>query len=102
MDDEDLMNQIMSTFLQSTEKEIEKLQQAIGKKVSPKIKDHAHFIKGGAANAGALALQNCAKDIEQSGIAKDYNSAARLIPELIQKFEEFKNIFCPRPKNIGR
>ncbi len=93
MDDEDLMNEIVPVFLQSTEEKIELLQQAIIDKMGPEIKSHAHFIKGGAANAGALALRDSAEAIEQSGKTEDYNTAEKLIPELIQNFEEFKNIF---------
>ncbi len=95
MDDEDLMNEVGQIFLQTTEEKIEQLQQAIIEQVGTKIKDHAHFIKGGAANAGALVLQDSAKAMEQLGLAKDYDAAAKLMPELIQKFEEFKNIFLP-------
>ena len=65
--DEGLLEELLSTFFQSTREDILNLKAAVNNQQTPLIVSLAHRIKGGAAIVGAEQLAILAGDLEQSG-----------------------------------
>ena len=90
MDDEELMLQIIQAFIDTMDADIGKLHQVIKDQTGADIKNQAHKIKGGSANAGAMALHFIARDLEMAGKAGDYVVAEQLFADLVAMYKRFK------------
>ncbi len=87
MGDEDLAREITQAFLADTPGLIEKLAAAVISRDGLSTAQHAHSIKGAAANVGAEALRQMAFKLEQAGRSNDVECMAILLPELGRTFE---------------
>ncbi len=65
--DEALLEELLSTFFQSTREDILNLKTAVNNRQNVLIVSFAHRIKGGAAIVGADQLASLAGDLEYSG-----------------------------------
>ena len=88
MGDEDLIQEIVSTFLDDTPRRIESLRERITKGDSVGAGKQAHAIKGAAASIGGEALREIAFEMEKAGRAKDMEELTAMMPELERRFEE--------------
>lgn len=80
--DEGLMLEIMAVFLEDTPNQLWKLQKACEAGNVTAIAEHAHTLKGVAANMGAATVMDMAYRVEQLGRAGDAAAAADILPEL--------------------
>ncbi len=90
MDDYELAQEIIKTFIENTPLQIESLRDSI---VSGEINSSeriSHSIKGAAATVSGEYLFEIALKMEQAGKVKDIAMLKRLLPELENRFSELK------------
>jgi HPt (histidine-containing phosphotransfer) domain-containing protein len=76
------------------------LAEALEAADSDAVRQAAHSIKGGAANAGGPQLSQTARKLEQLGAQGDFAQAAGLMPELEKSVERLRprmRRFCDEP-----
>mgnify|MGYP006292440215 FL=1 len=91
--DENIYNELMELFLQSSSEQIDELKEAVRKRESDEIKRLAHSIKGAAANLGILHVQKTAYDLELIGAENRIQEASKSLNSLIKELERFKNFW---------
>ncbi len=90
MDDEDLVQELITIFLKDTPKQIEELVSAIENDETQKAARIAHRIRGAAANMSAESLRELANRIETLSNAGDLPALMTIIPLLAPGFEALK------------
>ena len=63
--EQDEIRELLEIFLESSESDIDKLQQALMKGDAKQVADAAHSIKGASANLGFNDIFSVAKSLEQ-------------------------------------
>ena len=86
MEDEDLLREIVSCFLEDAPRLIDSLKEHIRSGDSAAAGAQAHGLKGAAANVGGVALTETALAIERAGQAGRLEAIAALMPELERQF----------------
>ena len=86
--DEDLIEQILPTYLKDNKEHFEKLSEAVKSRDSEAIASHAHAIKGAARNVGAKRLSDIAGRLERAGREDDIETATMVFDELKPEFEK--------------
>jgi PAS domain S-box-containing protein len=94
--DEELIKEIMPTYLADNKEHFDKLNEAIKTGNAEEINRHAHAIKGTARNVGAKRLSNIAGRLERAGKERDVMTATSLFDELKIEFERLLS-FLSRP-----
>ncbi|USE35258.1 Hpt domain-containing protein [Endozoicomonas sp. SCSIO W0465] len=92
--DEVLLEELLSTFFQSTREDILNLKAAVNNQQTALIVNFAHRIKGGAAVVGAEHLVTLAGDLEQSGQQME---PERYDPLFLQLQDTFNRIEALHP-----
>jgi two-component system sensor histidine kinase/response regulator len=87
MNDAELAETITHAFLADMPTQIEKLAAAAADNDARQSEQHAHRIKGAAANLGAQALEQAAWAMEQAGTAGDVSKLQDLMPGVTRQFE---------------
>lgn len=90
--DEDLMNDLIKTFLQTTRDDIKHLESAINQHQTKNISGFAHRIKGGAAIVGASQLYHLATNLEQSP-KQCFKENSTLFREMQELFHSIENSY---------
>jgi len=86
MDDEELLQQIVTGFLDDMPRQIDALKTHAGSGDATQVGLQAHTIKGAAASVGGMALSAVALRLEQAGKAGQLDTVAALVSELDQQF----------------
>jgi signal transduction histidine kinase/CheY-like chemotaxis protein/HPt (histidine-containing phosphotransfer) domain-containing protein len=86
MDDEDLAQTVIATFLEDIPRQIETLKGYLGAGDAPGAERQAHTIKGASANMGAEALRETAFEMEKAGKAGDLEAAKVRMADLEKEF----------------
>ena len=73
---------LVNLFIESYPDQIEQLQQAIHDADSNAVFNHAHALKGAAANLGAERLTEICSDIEHAGRKQDLAHCQEMLPQL--------------------
>jgi CheY-like chemotaxis protein/anti-sigma regulatory factor (Ser/Thr protein kinase) len=89
MEDEALVKELIEEFLKEIPQRLSDLANALDKKNYQQIRSQAHTIKGTSGNMGAISLQKVAARLEAAGQANDIETAASLINQLQDQFENF-------------
>ncbi|SPD74025.1 hypothetical protein PITCH_A2030169 [uncultured Desulfobacterium sp.] len=89
--DEELAREVIGVFLADVPNKINALTQVLNRRDAPKVRDHAHSIKGAALNVSAVALSAVALEMEKAGESSDIDHAVSLMPNIDRQFELFKN-----------
>ena len=63
--EQDEMRELLEIFIESSESDIERLQQAVVEGDAKRVADAAHSIKGASANLGFRDIFSVAKNLEQ-------------------------------------
>ncbi|MBF0470099.1 MAG: Hpt domain-containing protein [Gammaproteobacteria bacterium] len=92
MGNEALLQQLLQLFLSDMPRQIELLKSAVAAEDIPLATAHAHKIKGGAANIGAVPMSLLAKEIEFSGKEGDLEQMQQQVPQLETLFSELKTV----------
>jgi CheY-like chemotaxis protein/HPt (histidine-containing phosphotransfer) domain-containing protein/class 3 adenylate cyclase len=74
-DDTEIMQELLQTYLDSSQVLIENLQSALTEQDPEKLEHAAHSLKSSSASLGAEVLSQMAKQLEQQGRAKDMQQA---------------------------
>ncbi len=90
--DEQIVNVLLESFFQTSEKKIRDLPKAIVNKNNAEIKAIGHFLKGSATNINAHALADIAEEIEMAGKNSDYATADKYQSELVYSLKQLKQI----------
>ncbi|MCF6247644.1 MAG: response regulator, partial [Desulfobacula sp.] len=73
--DEDFFLEVFDGFIETVEKQIDVLEQAVESNNGERIQKESHSIKGGAANLLALPLSTAASKLEIIGISGNFDGA---------------------------
>lgn len=88
--DEEFAYQLMAIFLLEAPKQIQGIQESCASSQPEAAGQHAHTLRGMAANLGAERLRKVAGDLEQLGKRGDLAGAQALLPELTRQFDLVK------------
>ncbi len=91
--DKALLEELLSTFFQSTREDILNLKAAVNNQQAALIVSFAHRIKGGAAIVGADQLALLAGDLEHSGQQAEPERYERLFFELQDSFKSIEALY---------
>ncbi len=84
-DDSLVSNEIQS----EADTDLARLKGALAAKQSEDARRHAHSIKGGAGNVGALAVQELASWMESAAKNELFDQVSKDLPELERRLVEF-------------
>ena len=87
---EDMIEEIISVFLDDTPRRIEILREQIAKGDAVGAGEEAHAIKGAVASIGGDAMREIAFEMEKAGRAKDLERLKTMMPELERGFDELR------------
>ncbi|MCP4677223.1 MAG: response regulator [Deltaproteobacteria bacterium] len=90
MDDEDLVQIVVDTFLEDAPKQIAKLVEYLESGDAEGAARQAHTIKGASANVGGEALRKVAYNMEKAGKAEELDVIRADMPKLEACFEKLK------------
>ncbi len=90
MDDEELVDLVISNFLKDIPLQIQALKDCLEKDDAVGAERQSHTIKGAAANISAQALCDVANEMEVSGRNGDLSAMRERIAELERQFERLK------------
>ena len=62
----DEIRELLAIFIETSESDIDRLQQAIVEGDAKRVADAAHSIKGASANLGFIDISSVAKNLEQN------------------------------------
>ncbi|MFK0569998.1 Hpt domain-containing protein [Endozoicomonas sp.] len=91
--DQELLEELLSTFFQCTREDILNLKTAVNNQQSGLIASLAHRIRGGAAIVGAEQLASLAGDIEYSGKQASPERYEQLFLELQNSFKSVEGLY---------
>ena len=91
--DQALLEELLSTFLQSTREDLLNLKAAVNNQQNPLIVSLAHRIKGGAVVVGADYLATLAGDMENVGKQASPDHYEPLLFELQETFKSIEASF---------
>ena len=83
---EELLEEIVATFLEDTPKRIHSLDEAISKKDAPAIRYQGHALKGTSGTMRAQPLQEASYQMELAGEKGDYSKAKKLLAMVKRNF----------------
>ena len=89
---EELLEQIVTTFLEDTPKRIDSLGKAISKKDAPAIRYQGHALKGTSGTMRARPLQEASYQMELAGEKGDYSKAKKLLTMVKRNFAKFEEV----------
>jgi signal transduction histidine kinase/CheY-like chemotaxis protein/HPt (histidine-containing phosphotransfer) domain-containing protein len=87
MDDLELGRHVATKFQEETPLFIDELQACLDRGDLTGAANHAHSLKGSAANMNSSAMSDLAHEMEQAGRAGDHAGMASRLPELRRRFE---------------
>ncbi len=91
--DQALLEELLSTFFQSTREDLLNLKAAVNNQQSPLIASLAHRIKGGAAVVGAEHLAALAGNMENFGKQANPKQYEPLFFELQETFKSIESSY---------
>jgi len=92
MNDEDMVKEVISVFLEDTPKEIVSLRDALSLKDAEKVRNVAHSVKGAAGSIGASSLQELARQLECAGKGGDIGLADSIFSQFEKEFDRLRTI----------
>jgi PAS domain S-box-containing protein len=88
--DEQLMKEILPTYIKDNKEHIRKLIAAVKKGKSKDVKSHAHAIKGAGRNMGAAKLSELAGQLEAMELEGALSKAQTLLNDIISEFHKLE------------
>jgi HPt (histidine-containing phosphotransfer) domain-containing protein len=90
LNDEDLAQEVMATFLDDTPRQIQALRGYLDAWDAPGAERQAHTLKGASATVGGETLRALASEMEKAGKAGDLGSVAARMNDLEREFVRLK------------
>ncbi|MEN9848006.1 MAG: hypothetical protein RL368_746, partial [Pseudomonadota bacterium] len=104
-DDAEIMQELLQTYLDSSQVLVENLQQALTEQDPMKLEHAAHSLKSSSASLGAEVLSQMAKQLEQQGRAKDMEQADSRVHALSTEYallsQAINEILHPVPNHAA-
>jgi HPt (histidine-containing phosphotransfer) domain-containing protein len=97
MNDEDLAQVVMESFLDDIPRQIEALRGYLDAWDAPGAERQAHTLRGASANVGGEALRALAFEMEKAGQAGDLGSVAACMDDLEREFVRLKEAMTKEP-----
>jgi DNA-binding response OmpR family regulator len=88
--DEEILKEIIVTFLDDAPNQIRELKKALEEKNSSRVERQAHLLKGAALNIGGNGFQMAAREMEEAGREGDLTKAHSLVAMFDREFEKLK------------
>ncbi len=79
---ENILNKVITLFLDDTPKQLEKLQQALRDNDANTIHSIAHSLKSSSASLGLISMSTLLKDLEEKGRTNSLSGASKLIVQI--------------------
>jgi HPt (histidine-containing phosphotransfer) domain-containing protein len=92
MGNESLARRVAGAFIDTMPQQLAALAEAIRNADSPAARMAAHSIKGAAANVGGTAVRDAAQELEKLGADGEFETAARVLPELTASFQTLEPV----------
>ena len=86
LNDRGLSRDVATIFIDKGEEYISSIRRAIAGVNAAELRQHAHRLKGAAANFSLLLLCETAEQIEALAVAGEIDKAHELMPELEQRY----------------
>jgi signal transduction histidine kinase/CheY-like chemotaxis protein/HPt (histidine-containing phosphotransfer) domain-containing protein len=90
--DEEVLREIIGIFLQDLPGQIESMEDAVKKGDPLLIQRLAHTMKGASGNAGAIALQKAALDLEKAAKTDDMGTASGMLDTIKKEFGTLRDL----------
>ena len=94
--DEALLREVLAVFVQDAQCQIEALKRQVARGDAERVRRQAHTLKGAAGNAGAVALEALARELETLGLRGDLSPAEELVAMIEVEFERFRSAARPQ------
>lgn len=95
-DDRDFYRELLQMFVEDAPLRVNELAHAIAGNDATRIRSVAHGMKGAAANLSAIAVRDCAHDLESlalQGATQNYGLPFARLAEELQRLAEFVREF---------
>ncbi len=93
MNDQKIMNSIISSFISDMESQLEKLDSLLALGNLSDLAGFAHKLKGAAGNVSATKLNQSAERLEKAAKENKLEEIAEMIENVQKDFRDFKNYF---------
>jgi two-component system sensor histidine kinase/response regulator len=93
--DEEMLQELMETFLDDIPRQIGTLEEAIEKGNALDARLHAHTLKGTSANFGAQTLQAAAYWVEKAAEGGSLSKALEGMERIKAEFDTFRQVVAP-------
>ncbi|MEE9515743.1 MAG: response regulator, partial [Candidatus Adiutricales bacterium] len=90
--DEELVREILETFLEDAPLQIGALKEALNKDDASLVRECGHKLKGSSGMVCAVGMQKVGLQIEEAGEKGDLGQAASLKEKIEQEFAKFKKL----------
>jgi HPt (histidine-containing phosphotransfer) domain-containing protein len=90
MDDQPLIQRVISDFFNYMPKEMDHLRQRVEDGEPLAAGKQAHMIKGASAQLGGMAMSQVAQEMEQLGKQEELEPLTTLLPELEHRYDQLK------------
>lgn len=90
-DDEELVSEVVSVYLEDTPHQIETLKHAQSSGDQDQIVRQGHTIKGASSNVSALRMRQIAYEIEKAGKNGELGIVSELVGELEAQFRALQD-----------
>jgi signal transduction histidine kinase/CheY-like chemotaxis protein len=92
MDDDELIQAVLASFLETTPQLIQELATAAEQGDEEGCARHAHSMQGSSSSAGAMRLYAVASKAQKAARAGVLDGVRDCLPEIRARFDEFKNV----------
>jgi HPt (histidine-containing phosphotransfer) domain-containing protein len=96
MDDDNLMENVLDTFLADMPLQIQSLIHCVESANVVAAQEQAHKIKGSSSNACAVGLCDLASAMESAAMAGDLSALQTSLPNLEKQLQQLKAFHPPR------
>lgn len=96
MDDRDLAEQVLSTFVGDFPKQFARLQALLAAGEATEFERQAHTLKGASGTAGAPVVSRVAADLERAAKSGRLAEAAQHLPRLGAEFDRLRRALAER------
>ena len=92
MEDEELIQAVLGSFLETTPDLIENLNEALAQGDAETAERHAHSMQGSSSSAGAMRVHAVATRIREAAKIGDLDTVKTELPEIQVQFDAFKEV----------
>ena len=89
---EDVVRNVISSFLEKVEDQLSQIPAALDSGDLERVRQEAHSIKGGAWNLEARPLGDAARELEDTSKAGDRDAVRTASQKLQEEYEKFKAV----------